>query len=579
MESQTGQLRLYNEIVDNISEGVFLVSPTSNIILYANPAVEHIFGYRPGELNGKPISLIHDELSKSIKDWQQEIRAGLKKDGVWHGEVQHIKKNGTVFWTQVNVTEFKHRLHGPVWIIIHRDITDRKHSAQMISESEERFRALFEAAPDAIFLAEPETGKILDANQTACRLLQRSLEEIIGIHHSRLHPQENHEYVTKVFTDHIQQATRQGYTMPAEGKIIRSDGIAVPVEISSQIIYIHGHGLLMGVFRNISERKQSENALRESEERYRALVEHQPDMICRWKTDATLTYVNQAYCNFFGKSCHELLNMSWIELLPPDSQKELHNYCTNLKNNPVACAYEHLAIDQNGEKRWLAWRDIPIFDASGQLIEFQSVGRDITEQKKADTALRDANKNLQERLEEIQSLQETLRYQATRDSLTGLFNRRYLHETLDRELVRAQREKYTLVMIMIDIDHFKDFNDTHGHQAGDEILRALGNLLQSCTRQGDIACRFGGEEFLLVFPHAGIQNARERADDIRRKFDEMRVVYNQVELHASISIGLAYSPQHGTSAAQLIKAADDALYKAKQAGRNCVYVWDEPVND
>lgn len=704
-ESKTGQLRLYNEIVDHISEGVFLILPVENTILYANPAVERMFGYDSGELDGKPITLINDPLSRNVKDWSGEILQALKKDGIWYGEIQHIKKNGTIFWTQVNVTEFEHQNHGNIWIAIHRDITERIQTARLISESEERFRALFEAAPDAIFLAEPESGKILDANQSACRLLLRAHEEIIGMHQSELHPAEKKECSEALFAKHIHQSMQLGYTLPTQNFIVRSDGAQIAVEISAQIIKVHEQNLLIGIFRDITERnrayarlhsseeryrrlvegtpdvvytfslvrggtyysphvqevlgyspehlcenpflwnqsihpddeplvkeailtfetkrkfdieyrirhangswvwlrdrsigrnildgemliegiatditarKISEHALRESEARYRALVENQPDLICRWLPDTTLTFINQAYCDFFGKKREELLGTRWIVLISKIKQDEIRTHYEELAKSPVAFAYEHEAINASGEKRWQAWRDIPVFDESGQLLEFQSIGRDVTEQKQADDILRDANQSLKSRLEEIQSLQETLRYQAMRDSLTGLFNRRYLYETLERELVRARRENYPLGIIMMDIDHFKEFNDTYGHQAGDEVLKSLGVLLHTCIRQGDIACRYGGEEFLLVLPGADINNAKERADTMRKKFEQMRVGYNEIELHATISVGVAYSPRHGSTTGQVIKAADDALYKAKQAGRNCVYVWDGAVGD
>src|SRR5512145_521163 len=127
--------------------------------------------------------------------------------------------------------------------------------------------------------------------------------------------------------------------------------------------------------------------------------------------------------------------------------------------------------------------------------------RDITERKQVEKRLRYVNDRLQGQLIEIGLLQSKLREQAIRDPLTNLFNRRYLEETLDRELARAKRETYPVCIIMIDLDHFKKINDTYGHDAGDQVLKALANTLSEQSRRGDFACRYGGEEFVIVMPN------------------------------------------------------------------------------
>ena len=161
-----------------------------------------------------------------------------------------------------------------------------------------------------------------------------------------------------------------------------------------------------------------------------------------------------------------------------------------------------------------------------------------------------------------------LRLQAIRDSLTGLYNRHYLNEFFGQYLARAGREGTPLACVMIDIDHFKHFNDTYGHLAGDAMLRAVGKLFSKSTRQGDIACRFGGEEFIIILPGASLQDASKRTEEIRRSLEATRVVYAGNQLSVTISAGLSIYPKHGHTAESLIKAADEALYAAKQAGRN-----------
>ena len=166
---------------------------------------------------------------------------------------------------------------------------------------------------------------------------------------------------------------------------------------------------------------------------------------------------------------------------------------------------------------------------------------------------------------------ETLRNLSIRDPLTGLFNRRYMEEALAQEQYRARRNDARLAVIMIDIDHFKRFNDQFGHDGGDAVLRALGGYLKEQVRGSDIACRFGGEEFILILSPATADGARLRAETIRAGAAELRVSHGRRALGSiSLSLGVAMFPDHGTDTAAIIKAADMALYQAKRDGRDRV---------
>lgn len=170
-------------------------------------------------------------------------------------------------------------------------------------------------------------------------------------------------------------------------------------------------------------------------------------------------------------------------------------------------------------------------------------------------------------------LQETLRQQSIRDALTGLYNRRYLEESLPRELARCERRNQPLALLMLDMDHFKVFNDTHGHEGGDTVLATFGRLLQNHCRHEDIPCRYGGEEFMLILPEADLDVARARAEEIRAAVEAMTVDH----LHRTIggvtvSIGVAMFPAHTYDGARLKQMADAALYRAKREGRNRVEV-------
>ena len=170
-------------------------------------------------------------------------------------------------------------------------------------------------------------------------------------------------------------------------------------------------------------------------------------------------------------------------------------------------------------------------------------------------------------------LRDTLKQQAIRDPLTGLFNRRYMEETLNREISRSERYRTPLGIIMVDLDHFRRFNNTFGHDAGDVVLQDMGKFLQNNIRKEDVACRYGGEEFTLIMPGASLDVTEKRAETLRQKVQHLQIYYNNKLLdNVTLSLGVAVYPEHGSTGEAVIQAADVALYRAKQAGRNRVAV-------
>ena len=172
-------------------------------------------------------------------------------------------------------------------------------------------------------------------------------------------------------------------------------------------------------------------------------------------------------------------------------------------------------------------------------------------------------------------LRETLRAQSIRDALTGLFNRRFLIESLERECRRSIRAGRPLSVLMLDVDHFKHFNDTFGHEAGDAILKEVGAVLRTSFRGEDAACRYGGEEFALVLTDTGTDGAITRAAELRQRVRKLSVNFRRQILGSiSVSVGIAISPLHAHDAAGLLRVADRALYRAKREGRDRVVVAD-----
>ena len=165
-------------------------------------------------------------------------------------------------------------------------------------------------------------------------------------------------------------------------------------------------------------------------------------------------------------------------------------------------------------------------------------------------------------------LRDALHHEAIRDPLTNLFNRRYMEESLHREIRRAGRSKTCVGVIMLDVDHFKQFNDTHGHETGDVVLQGLAQLLCESIRGGDIACRYGGEEFLLILPDATLKASEQRANELLEHVRKFHIIHQEKHLSIAISLGVSAFPDHGTEIQELVNAADAALYQAKRNGRN-----------
>jgi diguanylate cyclase (GGDEF)-like protein len=181
---------------------------------------------------------------------------------------------------------------------------------------------------------------------------------------------------------------------------------------------------------------------------------------------------------------------------------------------------------------------------------------------------------LSRRLREASDAIEVATLEKIQDPLTALYNRRYMESMLSHELQRANHAGYPVSLIMLDIDHFKQLNDTYGHLAGDAVLRRLADLMKSQIRRADIACRYGGEEFVIILPETKLEVAAERAETLRKDYAELIVEHHGQHMRSKLSAGVAAYPLTAEAPQELIRVADTALYAAKARGRNCVVVAD-----
>lgn len=217
----------------------------------------------------------------------------------------------------------------------------------------------------------------------------------------------------------------------------------------------------------------------------------------------------------------------------------------------------------------------PLFDKREEtLIGHVLVMRDQTERIHFENRLKQANLDLHQKLAEIADLQKLLRDQAIRDSLTGLFNRRFLDETLNLEIAHAQRTGNPISVIFGDVDDFKWINDTYGHQVGDEVLRHIAQMIMAGVRIGDVACRMGGDEFVLILPNTPLPVAMERARELCTKIASEPYTTADRTISHTISLGVVCYPEHGKTGAEIMYGVDQALYQSKKSGRNQISVFN-----
>jgi len=267
------------------------------------------------------------------------------------------------------------------------------------------------------------------------------------------------------------------------------------------------------------------------------------------------TYSNPRFNEIYGYSANEIQSMGPLDLATECDRPLVAEAIRKQMSGEMGPTHTVVqGVRKDGDVIDIdIYRNVLDIDGQQALI---SVVMDVTERTRVER--------------EVKVLQERLREESIRDALTGLYNRRYLEETLGRELALAGREGYAVSVIMGDLDRFKLVNDRYGHLAGDEVLRIFGALMKRHARASDIYCRYGGEEFLMVLPRMPEEIAVERAEQLRREMSETPVDFDGSPIPVTASFGIASFPRNGRTGDELIASADSALYAAKAAGRNRV---------
>jgi diguanylate cyclase (GGDEF)-like protein/PAS domain S-box-containing protein len=475
--------------------------------------------------------------------------------------------------------------------------TSRKQLQKELEDSELRFRRLFEAAQDGILLLDADTGQITEVNPFLVGLLGYSRSELLGKTLWEIGPFKDTEASQSAFRTLQDKEYIRYENLPLETRT----GQFVNAEFVSNVYQVDHKRVIQCNIRDVTARMQAEEALRhahekltdrvkELEQRHReiTLLNDMGDLLqaCLTLEDAYTVVTRFAPQLFVTKpGLLGILNVSknlvdpivtWGEpATTPAAPPFAVDDCWALRrgrlhlveDTPTALLCKHsspsptpsLCIPLSAQNETIGLLHLREPSATpARSIEW-------TQQLAGMFA-----RHIELALANLR-LRATLRDQSIRDPLTGLFNRRYMEESLAREVSRAIRSGDPLGIIMLDLDHFKDFNDNFGHEAGDVLLRELGKLLQTHIRAGDIVCRYGGEEFIGIVTGASLETTLRRAEELRELVKHLCVEYQGRWVGPiTISLGVSIFPLNGSSAETVLRAADGALYRAKGEGRDRV---------
>jgi diguanylate cyclase (GGDEF)-like protein/PAS domain S-box-containing protein len=532
----------FRALFDLAADSMFILNP-DGVIREINQIAYERLGYTKAEMLGKHIgTFILPECSDMLAG--RIARAQSQEFLIY--ESAQVHKNRTILPIEVCsraiVLEGKKLLYNIV-----RDIGERKRLDTALRESEARFRTLAADAPEAILIHDLDSDLFIDATSSAERLFACSREELLrwGPKHFAA---PNQPEGSPSFETYLERGQRvlAGEQVKFERLLRDAQGRNVLCEVRLVRLPSESRRLVRASYIDITERKQIENALRESEEKYRSLFEESLDGLFISNAAGNYVDINQKVVRIFGYDSKE-------EMLALDLDKDIYAYPADKENifafvNKNGFAELEVIIKKkNGETITTLCSYTAVNDEAGTIISYRGMIRDITEKKKSD---------------------ELIWRQANFDTLTELPNRNMFHDRLEQEIKKSFRECLPLALLLIDLDHFKQVNDTLGHAVGDLLLQEASKRIRSCVRGSDTLARLGGDEFTVIL---SAMSETGHVEDVAQKIvnklaEPFRL--GSDEVYVSASIGITIYPSDAEDIESLIKNADQAMYVAKNKGRN-----------
>jgi diguanylate cyclase (GGDEF)-like protein/PAS domain S-box-containing protein len=594
-----------NEIILNsLGDGLFELD-CSGEVSFINPAALKMLGYQGKDVVGQNLhKLIHHKKADDSPYAEADcpILATLR-DGKEHylGDEVFWTKRGEVLPVACMTTPVVENGAVVGMVGTFRDITWRKQAEAELQRSRQFLENVIDSSAEGIGIVDPH-GHITKWNKASEVIYGYTFKELEGKPASDLYA--DRDEMAKMLIP----LRRDGLVKHYEITMKRRDGSTFPASLSIKVMRDEA-GKNVGsvaVARDLTELKEKEAKLHAANEQLRGLVEESNErsrqvlllqemseifLSCQTsgETYSAITHFGPKFFPDYAgvlyllNSTKDLFEMTAVWGEAPRMEMSFgKDECWSLSRSrayPVADSgssmnCRHVAAPLPG-----AYLCVPMM-AQGEvmgILHLHKMTQEIKEQMAGIAQFATSVAEVMALALANLKLRETLRNQAIRDGLTGLFNRRYLEETLDRELSRSKRQGSPLAVIMLDLDHFKEYNDTYGHHAGDELLMALGELIQEQNRGEDIACRYGGEEFLLIMPGAPLEAALNRAEELNRSVKNLHTRNTSLK-PITISAGVAIFPDHGGAGMEVIQAADAALYRAKAEGRDRVLVANGGAN-
>lgn len=433
-------------------------------------------------------------------------------------------------------------------------------------EEKEKLQLIFNTSPDATLITRLSDGSFIDVNGGFLVMTGYTRNEVIG------------DLALKISVWHniadrqlfITELHDKGICTNMEFVFMRKDGRPFIGTISARIIIIRTVPHIVSIIHDITERKQTEEALMESEEKYRSILNASPDDITITDLEGRILMISPAAKKMFGyePNYNEFIGMRLLDFIVPEDVERAQSNIRLMYQGGSPRPNEYRGVRQDQSIFDIEVNSGFIHSTNGHPNKMVFIVRDITERKLAEQQILDL-------LQQLEIERNTAQLNSITDSLTGLANRRYFDEALRTEFYRLKRSGSTLSLIMLDVDHFKKFNDSYGHLAGDNCLRQIGNILSTTVgRASDIVARYGGEEFVVILPETEDIGAKVLAERIRKAVEALAIPHSASNTAEYVTVSLGVVTVYTTNFAspeQVLTLADEALYCAKNGGRNRIH--------
>ena len=438
--------------------------------------------------------------------------------------------------------------------------------------SEERFRVLVGSILDyAIFMLDPE-GRVISWNSGAERLKGYREEEILGQHFSRFYPPEEIERGKPEYELEVASAAGR---FEDEGWRVRKNGSTFWANVVITAMRDPANKLLgfAKITRDLTERQLTTERLTASEAQLQAFMNHSPSLMFIKDLEGRYVHVNEQFTRAFGLERKDIISRTDSEIFPAELAAQFTANDAKALAVSAGIEVEEIARYGDGLLHTSIVHKFPMLDRNGKVTALGGVVTDISERKRLEEALRQKNIELRTAVQTEIALREHHEYLkliGTHDSLTGVPNRALLHQRAAHAIAVSRRSGRLLALLFIDLDRFKDVNDSLGHAAGDQVLREAAARLSRCVREVDTIARQGGDEFVVLIEEV------ERPAEVEQVTARMQEVLAEPlaiegkEVHVTSSIGVALYPRDGEEVSTLIRRADLAMYRAKELGRNTV---------